>query len=105
MSWLTQPHALVPVPAMLRTSITQTSEHSATLHLEGELVGAWIAELSATCDHLLKSGHTLTLDLGGVSSIGREGFAYLVSLSERGVFLTGCSPFQREHLRQIAVSR
>jgi ABC-type transporter Mla MlaB component len=102
MVWTTTPNAFVTVPAMLRTSITLSSDHSAALLLEGELTGAWIDELRATCERLVQEGQAITLDLREVSSIGREGFALLASLSGRGAILTGCSLFQKEQLRQLA---
>lgn len=89
---------------MLRISISQTSGHAATLHLEGQVVGAWTTELDATCGRMLADGRTLTLDLGEVSLIDRAGIALLASLALRGVELIHCSPFQEEQLRLAAAT-
>ena len=87
---------------MLRISIIDSAPDSATLRLEGHLVGAWIGALRDTCEQMLHTGRSVTLDLGEVSLIERPGFDLLASLSRRTVFLVGCSPFQLEQLRQAA---
>ena len=87
---------------MLRISITKADARSATLHLEGQLGGAWITELRDMCDRMLGAGRTLALDLRDVSLIERAGFELLASLSRRAVSLVCCSPFQAEQLRQSA---
>ncbi|MFY9988885.1 MAG: STAS domain-containing protein [Chthoniobacterales bacterium] len=87
---------------MLRISINKSEGNVVTLQLEGDLVAAWVSELSETCERMLSAGHNVILDLGGVSLIERHGFKLLVSLSRRGVALDRCSPFQQEQLRITA---
>jgi len=90
---------------MLRISTTSSAGSSTTLRLEGHLAGAWIAELQDSCERILASGQTVTLDLGDVSLIERPGFDLLASLSRRSVALVRCSPFQEEQLRRaVALS-
>jgi ABC-type transporter Mla MlaB component len=85
---------------MLRISVTDSANDTATLRLEGHIAGAWIAELDEACDRLLKAGRKVRLDLADVSLIERSGFELLASLSRRAVAVTRCSPFQEEQLRQ-----
>ena len=85
---------------MLRISITESANDTATLRLEGHIAGAWIAELDEACSRLLKTGRKVRLDLADVSLIERAGFDLLASLSHRAVALVHCSPFQEEQLRQ-----
>jgi len=89
---------------MLRISITESVNDTATLRLEGHIAGAWIAELGEACERLLQSGCKVRLDLADVSLIERAGFDLLASLSHRAVALVRCSPFQEEQLRQAIVA-
>lgn len=93
-----------PIPTMLRISSSETTADVVTLRLEGHLAGAWITELSETCDRILAAGQALALDLGDVSLIDRPGFDLLASLSHRAVSLVHCSPFQAEQLRQVSAA-
>lgn len=85
---------------MLKITITESTESSATLRLEGHIAGAWIAELGAACERLLSTGRAVSLDLGDVSLVDRPGVELLATLSLRAVSLVRCSPFQAEQLRQ-----
>jgi ABC-type transporter Mla MlaB component len=89
---------------MLRISITKPTDDSTTLLLEGHLQGAWINELKAACEPLLREKQILSIDLAGVSLIDRPGFEFLASLSNRSVKLVSCSPFQAEQLRRISAA-
>jgi ABC-type transporter Mla MlaB component len=91
--------------AMLRISISHTEKHSAIMHLEGQIVGAWIVELERACREVLQEGAGVTLDLGDVTMIDREGIALLIELTGCGVKLARCSPFQEEQLRLAAIPR
>ena len=73
-----------------------------TLRLEGQIIGDWIAELNGVCERILTAGRKVTLDLGDVSLIDRSGLALLASLSQRGVALVRCSPFQEAQLRSAS---
>jgi ABC-type transporter Mla MlaB component len=89
---------------MLRITPAAAVNGTATLRLEGQLAGPWVATLRESCEPLLTCGCALTLDLAAVSLIDRDGFAFLDSLTHRAVAFTGCSPFQAEQLRQLAAA-
>ena len=65
---------------MLRISIDESEGNVVTLRLEGQIIGAWISELSIACERMLTPGRTVTLDLGDVSLIDRPGLTLLASL-------------------------
>jgi ABC-type transporter Mla MlaB component len=87
---------------MLRISIHEPAGQAASLQLEGQIAGAWTAELDQVCARLLAEGRRLTLDLADVTLIDRPGVALLAALVRRGVALARCSPFQQEQLRLAA---
>lgn len=84
---------------MLRISIHEPAGDAASLRLEGQIAGAWTAELDKVCARLLAEGRRLTLDLADVTLIDRAGLALLAALVHHGVELARCSPFQEEQLR------
>ena len=84
---------------MLRISIHEPAGQAAALRLEGQITGAWTAELDRVCVRLLAEGCRLTLDLADVTLIDRPGVALLAALVRRGVALARCSPFQHEQIR------
>lgn len=84
---------------MLRISVSEPVDHSATVRLEGQLVGPWVTELRDACEKLLKQGRALKLDATEVSFIDGEGLALLGMLCRRKASLRGCSPFVREQLK------
>lgn len=88
---------------MLRISITRTALPSATLHLEGQIAGAWTTELERACREVLLEAPNVTLDLADVTMIDREGIALLMKLTSKGVELANCSPFQEEQIRLAAI--
>jgi len=88
---------------MLRISIIESEGDVVTFRLEGQLVGGWISELSRACERMLTAGRKIALHLEDVSLIDRPGLRLLASLSQRGVLVERCSPFQEEQLR-IATS-
>ncbi len=89
---------------MLRISHIESSENAATLRLEGQITGPWTQELSAACERILATGHTLTLDLQDVSLIDRQALSVLSALSRRAVVFRHCSPFHEELLKQAPES-
>ena len=78
---------------MFRISVEKFSSQSQTLHLEGQLTGPWVEELSRSCDDALRESKQLTLDLSAVSFVGRDGIALLRKLRGRNVAVTNCSLF------------
>ena len=87
------------MPAMLKISNSESETDVVTLRLEGQIIGDWISELNGVCERMLTAGRKVTLDLCDVTLIDRPGLALLASLSERGVALVRCSPFQEAQLR------
>jgi ABC-type transporter Mla MlaB component len=84
---------------MLKISNSESETDVVTLRLEGQIIGDWISELNGVCERMLTAGRKVTLDLCDVTLIDRPGLALLASLSQRGVALARCSPFQEAQLR------
>jgi ABC-type transporter Mla MlaB component len=88
---------------MLRISDASATNGRATLRLEGEISGPWVAELRKECIRALSAelhdSAQLVLDLAGVSSIDAAGLALLRELSPRRVVVTNCSPYVTELLK------
>jgi ABC-type transporter Mla MlaB component len=72
---------------------------TATLVLEGRLIGPWVEELRRSCEQAFNSGRGLTLDLEAVSFVDRGGLDLLRTLTDRHARLNNCSPFVAEQLR------
>ena len=84
---------------MLKIVHGENSNGTATLSVEGRLIGPWVEELERACEPLLSSGRGLSLDLSGVSFLSREGMALLAKLRDRQVALLHCSAFVAEQLK------
>lgn len=84
---------------MLRISPAKPNGRSATLKLEGQLIGPWVGELQRACDGVLGEGRPLALDLNDVTFVDRAGVSLLARLREQQVMVTGCSPFLEEQLK------
>ncbi len=78
---------------MLRISTVESEKEAIRLQLEGRVVGRWVAELSRSCVPILEQGRKLTLDLGGVSFVDRDGIALMRGLMRRQVVLENYSTF------------
>jgi len=87
---------------MLKISQTGKANHSATLKLEGRVVGPWVGELRQVCETVLAEGRVLKLDLADVTFADADGVAVLTGFKTRGVTLKNCSPFLDEQLRPTA---
>ncbi len=85
---------------MLKITLT-TSDTTATLFLEGRMVGPWVTEVRKSCENFLQSGKELRLNLAGVSFIDSNGLALLSHFRARGVALLDCSPFVEEQLKGL----
>ncbi len=83
---------------MLRISTIESGNHYAILRLEGRLAGPWVAQLSDTCERLLREGCALELDFAGVSFVDPDGVALVSDLKSRGIALTRCPPFVEQQL-------
>jgi hypothetical protein len=75
------------------------AEKTAVVHLEGQVVGPWVAELERVCEPLLAGGAELHLDLSTVSFVGRDGVELLSRLRDGHARLLNCSPFVAEQLK------
>jgi RNA polymerase sigma-70 factor, ECF subfamily len=84
---------------MLKLVLDEKSNGTATLFLEGRVIGPWVEELGRACEPVLASGQELYLDLSGVSFLGRDGVALLLELRDRRVALLHCSAFVAEQLK------
>ena len=83
---------------MLKIVTTEPPAGGAVLHLEGQIIGPWVDELSRACNHRLEVG-ALALDLADVSFVERRGLKLLRALLTRGVPLLRCSAFVIEQLK------
>ena len=84
---------------MLRIQLLDQQDGTATLELAGRVVGLWVDELSRSCERILGIGGTLSVDLGEVSFVDRDGVEFLQRLRARDVALVNCSPFVAEQLK------
>ena len=84
---------------MLKIVSVSNGSGTATLVLEGRLIGPWVEELRRSCEQASSSSDGLTLDLRGVSFVDRGGLELLRSLADRRARLNNCSPFVAEQLR------
>jgi len=82
---------------MLRITEKTDADQNARLHLEGQVMGPWVAEVRAVCEQF--NGREFSLDLAGVSFIDREGVALFQDLQHAQVSLLNCSPFLVEQLK------
>lgn len=70
-----------------------------TLHLEGQVSGAWVGLLKEICEAHLKEGDRFIINLRNVSFADREGVALLRNLAERRVEIVNALPFIAEQIR------
>lgn len=84
---------------MLKIVSVPNGGGTATLFLEGRLIGPWVDELRRSCEQAFGSGEGLTLDLGAVSFVDRGGLELLRCLADRHARLNNCSAFVAEQLR------
>jgi anti-anti-sigma regulatory factor len=85
---------------MLKISRTETAGGEVVLTIEGTLGGAWVAEVRAACDALIRERKRAVLDLGGVTFVDRDGAELLASLSaDRRVAIEAASAFVAELMK------
>lgn len=87
---------------MLRIVVLATGDDRATLHLEGRVIGPWVDELSRSCERILATGASLTLDLGEVAFVERDGARLLRNLVDSGVTVVKCPAFVNEQLEALS---
>jgi anti-anti-sigma regulatory factor len=84
---------------MLKIMFAETTGESSTIRLEGRVIGPWVNELRLSCEAILATGSTLSLDLSDVSFVDRSGIELFKSLTKRQVVLANCSRFLTELLK------
>jgi len=84
---------------MLKIVVGEISREVTVLRLEGQVVGPWVDELERVCEPFLSRGIALSLDLGTVSFVSREGAALLRRLGDARARLLNCSRFVAEQLK------
>jgi hypothetical protein len=87
---------------MLRIAAAGNPGTSATLRVEGRVVGPWVDELRRTCQRVLVTGAELTLDLHEVAFVERDGLQLIQSLVDRGVTVVNCPAFVHEQLKALS---
>jgi hypothetical protein len=90
--------------AVLRIAAADGPGNSATLTLEGRVIGPWVDELRRACQRVLVTGAELTLDLHEVAFVERGGLELLQDLVERGVIVANCPAFVCEQLKALSRS-
>ena len=78
-------------------------ERTATLKLEGKIIGRWVAELEKECKKCLQRKIGLILDLSSVAFIGDQGIKMLQEMDKERVKLIGCSLFLKELLAKAGL--
>lgn len=87
---------------MLRIATLETPGDGATLSLEGRVIGPWVDELRQSCERILATGASLTLDLSEVAFVERSGVRLLQNLVDGGVTVVNCPAFVCEQLRALS---
>jgi anti-anti-sigma regulatory factor len=78
---------------MLRITCIAEDEESATLKLEGWVIGPWVEELRNACERSVARRHTVILDLSEVRFADPQGIRTLKALSRHCVRFVGMSTF------------
>jgi ABC-type transporter Mla MlaB component len=89
--------------AVLRISVTDESEKTIQLRVEGWLVGAWVDELRLQTQTAFSQAKTLSLDLEKLWFVDAHGAALLRDLARRNVVQLNCSPFIDQQLNETAL--
>jgi len=87
---------------MLRIVALEEPRNGATLSLEGRVIGPWVDELRQSCERILATGASLTLDLSEVAFVERSGVRLLQDLVDGGVTVVNCPAFVREQLKALS---
>ena len=87
---------------MLRIVALEKPGDEATLSLEGRIIGPWVDELRQSCDLILATGASLTLDLTEVAFVERDGVRLLKNLADDGVAVVNCPAFVYEQLKALS---
>jgi anti-anti-sigma regulatory factor len=88
---------------MVRISESGSLDGIRAVKVEGRVVGPCVTEVQRYCQRILSQGMTLTIDMGGVSFVDREGLGLFRELIGQHVRLVNCSPFLNELLKPAAL--
>ena len=86
---------------MLRIWENQITTGATMLKIDGQVRGAWVREVQATCDAVLARGARLTLDMSDMNFADRAAVLLFHNLLCRNVELINCSPFLLEQLKSV----
>jgi len=78
---------------MLRITCIAENEQSATLKVEGWVIGSWVEELRHACESYVARRPMVILDLSNVRFVDPQGIRTLKALSRHCVLFVGMSPF------------
>ena len=85
---------------MLKISSSEGSNNEVVLKIEGNLAGAWVEEVRAACDAILKEERRVALDLRGLTYVDLAGAELLGSLrADHRVVIRTASAFVTELLK------
>lgn len=85
---------------MLRISRVPNHDATATLRVEGKLVGPWVSELKEACVEQAAADGAVRLDLSAVSFVDAAGVKLLRELLGREIKLSACSQLVAELLNR-----
>jgi ABC-type transporter Mla MlaB component len=91
--------------AMLRVDARRVQAGVFELLVSGTLDAERVSVLRQALDDASARARTVSLNLGGIVGIDREGMAALVDWSGRGARLVECPPFLRRWIRDERASR
>ena len=89
---------------MLRIVRVESEEGRVVLDLQGRIATEWVELLESECTDAILSGLRVTLDLTGVTFIGRSGLEALRRLRSAGVEIGSGSPLIADTLEQEGIS-
>jgi hypothetical protein len=84
---------------MLRLHIREAVMETATVSLEGRVIGLWMEELRRVCKGILARGARLVPDLSEVVFVRKAGIDLFRRLRDRQVVFRNCSLFVGEQLK------
>lgn len=87
---------------LLRIVLLETPGNGAMLSLKGRGIGPWVDELRQSCERILATGATLTLDLAEVAFVERDGVRLLKNLIDGGMAVVNCPAFVTEQLKTLS---
>lgn len=87
---------------MVKISELPTANGNKVVKLEGQVVGTSVTEVETFCRRFLEKEGSLTIDVGEVLYLDRNGVNLFKDLLARQVKLVNCNAFLTELLRSTA---